>query len=76
MYNNYDFDNTRCSRCGCNQSWGFSDFDDFRCNDNTALLEAEFVARNALRRRQRENRCAREFVRCMRNARCNSRSNY
>ena len=34
------------------------------------LYEAECVARAALRRRNRENRCAREFVRCMKNARC------
>ena len=45
------------NNCGCNREFGFND-------------EAECVARAALRRRNRENRCAREFVRCMKNARC------
>ena len=74
MYNN----------CGCNRE--FDDSYDFGCNkaswnnscgcnndyynDNAALYEAECIARAALRRRSRENRCAREFVRCMKNARC------
>ncbi len=76
--NNFDFNSDfgfrNSSRCGCNCGCGRNSWN--RCNDfdshcdNNALLEAEFVARQALRRRQRENRCAREFVRCMRNARC------
>ena len=52
--------NNNCG-CGCN-----NDFN----NDSAALYEAELIARAALRRRCRENRCAREFVRCMKNARC------
>ena len=74
MYNNY----------GCNREFGFNDGCGYNrsewnsgcgCNndyynDNAALYEAECVARAALRRRNRENRCAREFVRCMKNARC------
>ena len=53
--------------CGCNSGCGCNN--DYY-NDNAALYEAECVARAALRRRNRENRCAREFVRCMKNARC------
>ena len=74
MYNN----------CGCNREFGFNDGCGYNrsewnsgcgCNndyynDNAALYEAECVARAALRRRNRETRCARAFVRCMKNARC------
>ena len=72
MYNN----------CGCNREFGFNEgcgrtewnrgcgCNNDYYNDNAALYEAECVARAALRRRNRENRCAREFVRCMKNARC------
>ena len=45
--------------CGCNNNEFF---------DNSALFEAERIAHEALRRRARENRCAREFCRCMRSA--------
>ena len=74
-----------CNRCGCNDYvfYGFSDYDfdrfdwdrGYSCYDDygrNALNEAERIARFAMRRDCRENRCARQFVRCMRNARCGS----
>ncbi len=73
---NSDFGFRNSGRCGCGCGCGCGRNNWNQCNDfnnqcdNNALLEAEFIARQALRRRQRENRCAREFIRCMRNARC------
>lgn len=66
----FDWDDSwnRSNRSGCGCGCGFND----DSNDSSALFEAECVARAALRRRSRENRCAREFVRCMRNARCSN----
>ena len=74
-----------CNRCGCNDYvfYGFSDYDfdrfdwdrGYSCYDDygrNALSEAERIARFAIRRDCRENRCARQFVRCMRKARCRS----
>lgn len=71
-----------CNRCECND-YGFNDYDfdrfdcdrNRRCDDDygtNALNEAERVARSTMRQHCRENRCARQFVRCMRNARCGS----
>ena len=61
-----------CNNCGCNREFGFNDgwgnnrsdwnsgcgCNNDYYNDNAALYEAECVARAALRRRNRENRCA------------------
>ena len=70
-----------CNRCECN-AYDFNDYDfdrfdsdrNCRCDDygTNALNEAERVARSTMRQHCRENRCARQFVRCMRNARCGS----
>lgn len=71
------------SGCGCRRGWGrgfdnFDNFDNFNngrfgCNsfngfyDDEAFEEAQRIINHVDRRRCRENRCARQFVCCMKN---------
>lgn len=43
-------------------------------NDVAVFEDVERLAREAIRRRCREDYCARQFCRCMRNARCGNSS--
>lgn len=68
----------RCNRCnnGCGygnyQNEEYSDYDWNNYNNRRdPFCEVERIARNVERRRIRENRCACEFIRCMRRADCN-----
>ena len=58
--------NCNCN-CGCNNGCGDSGYDD------RAFEEAQRIINQVARRRGRENRCARQFVCCMRsiNNNCN-----
>lgn len=64
-----------CKPCNCNRGWddGFEN----RCggrnefyNECDPFEEVERIARRVRNRRCREDRCARQFCRCMRAAEC------
>lgn len=63
----------RSNNCNCNRGW---DECENRCGNNwnnfncDPFEEVERIARRARNRRCREDRCARQFVRCMRAAEC------
>lgn len=45
------------NRCGCHNNW--------QATDDRAWMEAERMMREIEMRRCQENRCARQFVRCL-----------
>lgn len=72
-----------CNRCNCgcgsNRMWGGCGCGtnrygyEYGCNNScgdSAWYEAERLMRRAEMRRCREDRCAREFIRCMKNTHC------
>lgn len=65
-----------CSNnCNCNYhhhdyyGGGYNDCGNEYCRDTAVFEDVERLAREAIRRRCREDYCARQFCRCMRNAR-------
>lgn len=54
-FNDGNFFNKGCNCCSCNNNY-----------DDTLFREVERIAHHAACRRARENRCARQFVNCMR----------
>lgn len=71
-YNDFDnrgFEGRGRKGCSCNYNHGCGDSG----YDDRAFEEAQRIINQVERRRGRENRCARQFVRCMRsiNNNCN-----
>ena len=67
----------RCQRCSCanesRNSCSSAVNNGCGCNaayDETAMWEAECMAHEIEMRRNRENQCARQFTRCIKNTRC------
>lgn len=54
--------------CGCNRRWEEGEFRnrEFEGRNDACWREAEHIMRERDRRRCHEDRCAREFVRCIR----------
>lgn len=72
----------RSNNCNCNRGWEeegrcgerFDNCNNWnRFNECDPFEEVERIARRARNRRCREDRCARQFVRCMRAADCEDR---
>lgn len=63
------------ARCGCN--WENRRYENYECGCGcNPFIEAERLAHQAALRRNREDRCARQFCQCMRtfynNGNCNN----